>query len=357
MIPADSVQSPDVRSFQMKNSRYLLLRLKIVFMLFYKRKLSIKKIINVMGCYLSYYLKSEKSARYPFTISFELSNECNANCLFCRTERGEIYNQNPAGSAFIEKGKMSFELFTQVIDEVKNHMLMAILYVNGEPLIYKRLSDAVEYASRNNLATMIATNGILLTEKNIDHLLSAGLDFIKVAVSGFTQSTYSRQNRHGDIDKIKQNLRMLKVANDRLGSRSIIMIDFIYYDYNEAEIFPAKAFFEDLGFMFNLRKGNVSHMEGVVPATVLPTTESLPVCDWPWKILTINWNGDVFPCCDYVVWSGMSAYRRLTTGDVDIAEIWNGPKARVYRKIHCSEGRSAIPICTDCKRSSVTFKY
>ena len=184
---ARSRQPSDMRSYQMKNSSYIRLRFKIVLMLLVKRKLSIKKVINAIGCYLSYYLKSAKSARFPFTISFELSNECNANCIFCRTERGEIYNQNPVGTTFIEKGSMPFELFTQIIDEAKEYLLMAVLYVNGEPLVYKRLYDAVAYASRNNVATMIATNGILLTENNIDRLLRSGIDFIKIAVSGFTQ--------------------------------------------------------------------------------------------------------------------------------------------------------------------------
>lgn len=353
-------QSRDVAALQMKSSRYLLLRVKIIYMLLSKQKLTLRKIWNLVACYGAYYLKLKKSARFPFTISFELSNECNANCVFCRTHTGEIYNQNPQASTFIEKGSMPYEIFSRVIDETKDHLLMAILYVNGEPLIYKRLCDAIAYATENRVASMIATNGIMLSEQSSEKLLLAGLDFIKIAISGFSQETYSKQVRFGNIEKVKQNLHQLQAINARNGNKTIVMVDFMQYDYNLHEILPAREFCTALGFMFNVRRGNPAHSS--VDAHASTSTDAvpakIPLCDWPWKVLTINWNGDVFPCCDYVVWSNNSAFSRLTSGDTTkILDIWNGKAAMHYRKIHCTVGRKAIPVCAQCIRSSITFKY
>lgn len=347
----------DFTSFHMKSSRYLLLRLKIVFMLLCKHKLSVKKLINLVVCYLSYLAKAGKSARFPFAISFELSNECNANCVFCRTATGQIYNQNPNDAAFVEKGFMAYELYSQVIDEVKDYLLMAILYVNGEPLIYKHLYAAIQHATDNHVASMIATNGILLSEQSIQKLLDSDVDFIKIAISGFSQESYGRQVRFGSVEKIKNNLQCLQTANTARGNKTIVMVDFIEYDYNVAEILPAKDFCERLGFMFNVRKGNTSHSDGTPGTTAVPVNSVATLCDWPWKVLTINWNGDVFPCCDYVVWSNLPPYRRITPGSVNIKELWNGEVAVRNRKVHCTLGRKAIPVCSHCNRSSITFKY
>lgn len=335
-----------------------MLRFRIVIMLLRKRKLSVKKLINLVICYFSYAIKSGKSAKFPFAISFELSNECNANCVFCRTASGQIYNQNPHDTTFIAKGVMPYELYTQVIDEAKQHLLMAILYVNGEPLIYKQLYAAVQYASQHRVASMIATNGILLNEENIQKLINSDVDFIKIAISGFSQESYARQVRRGNVDKIKNNLQHLQSENAANGNKTIIMVDFIEYDYNVHEILPAKEFCERLGFMFNVRQGNMAHSDEIPVSSSSASSEvTETLCDWPWKVLTINWNGDVFPCCDYVVWSNLPAYRRISPGSVNIREIWNGEAAVRNRNIHCKLGRKAIPVCARCNRNSITFKY
>lgn len=352
-----SKDSQDFKSFHMKSSRYLLLRLKIVLMLLLKHKLSVKKLINLIICYLSYVTKRARSAKFPFAISFELSNECNANCVFCRTATGQIYNQNPNDTTFVAKGFMPYELYTQVIDEAKEYLLMAILYVNGEPLIYKQLYDAIQHASDSNVASMIATNGILLNEENIKKLIKSDVDFIKIAISGFSQESYAKQVRHGDVDKIKNNLLRLQGENSTHGNKTIVMIDFIKYDYNQHEILPAKEFCDRLGFMFNVRKGNVAHGDDTPEASSTLFEPSETLCDWPWKVLTINWNGDVFPCCDYVVWTNLRPYRRITPDSVNIREIWNGEAAVKNRKIHCTQGRKAIPVCSHCNRNSINFKY
>lgn len=351
-------ESPrDLASFHMKSSRYLLLRVKIVLMLLRKHKLSVKKLVNLAMCYFSYMTRRSRSAEFPFAISFELSNECNANCVFCRTAAGQIYNQNPGYDTFIAKGAMPYGLYTQVIDETKRHLLMAILYVNGEPMVYRQLYDAVRYASDRNVASMIATNGILLNEDNIRKLISADIDFIKVAISGFSGESYTRQVRRGDIDRIKENLRQLQAANRANGNKTIVMVDFIRYDYNQHEILAAKEFCDRLDIMFNVRKGNTAHSDDRPDGADTPSAAAETVCDWPWKILTINWNGDVYPCCDYVVWSGLASYRRISPGDVNIREIWNGDMALRNRKVHCTLGRKAIPVCSRCSRNSITFKY
>lgn len=291
-------------------------------------------------------------------INFDLSNYCNERCVFCRTEDGKIYDQNPSKKCgFIETGIMRLEIFEEIIRQTKDRLLMAVPYVNGEPFIYKDLGKAIKFATDNNVATMIATNGILLNEENIDTVLNGGLDFIKIQVSGFSRKVHGIEHRVGDIELIKRNLKLLSKKIKERNSSLIVMIDYILYKHNAHELELFKAFANDLGFMFSVRPGNPRGMEDKEKKQY---KKSLPVnvpCDWLWKVLTVNWNGDIFPCCDYVIWSDIKGYGKFSPGNTNILEIWNGSDAVKMRKIHREEGRRPIPICSKCPRKGVEFKF
>ena len=133
------------------------------------------------------------------------------------------------------------------------------------------------------------------------------------------------------------------------------MLDFIRYEHNKHEVKLARAFANKYGILFNIRPGNPKGLEN---SERLQSTSPLPknvACDWLWSVLTIDWNGSVYPCCDHVVWSGASAYGGAD--QEDLHELWTSPKVKKMRQIHTSEGRSPIPICAQCPRQGVKFKW
>jgi MoaA/NifB/PqqE/SkfB family radical SAM enzyme len=324
-----------------------------------KGKLSLRKVFNAIFCFIAYFLKLNRSARYPFMINFELGNECNANCLFCRTEKGDIYDHNPEGAgAPIPKGKLPFEVFASVIDECKNHLMMAVLYANGEPFLYKDIFNAIRYASGRGVATMTATNGQLLSERNSRELLEAGLDFVKIAISGFTQEVYAIQQKRGNIELVKNNIRNLARLKKEGGYGIVIMLDFISYTYNAHQVESVKRFCGELGIIFNVRPGNLRGLEDREPAPARkPELPVKTLCAWPWEVMTINWDGALLPCCDYAVWSGSVPYARYQPGKNTIRDVWNGKSAANYRDVHIKKGRAAIPVCAQCDRDGTAFKY
>lgn len=349
-----------------KKNRYILLRIKILLVILVKGKISINKILNVTTSWIAHKLRLTRTSKYPFMINFELWNECNAECTFCRTIDGDIYDHNPSSSQNIPipKGKMSLELYKDVINQSKNHLLIAVLYVNGEPLLYNRVYEAIQYATDQNVATVISTNGELLTEANSKKLLEADLDFLKVAISGFSDETFLIQHRKCHIDKIKENLRTISRLKEKGNYRTLVMLDFIHYKYNEHELEEAKQFCIEHGFVFNARPGSLFKLEeshtDLLVKEELQHDLDLPLkdlCEWPWKVMTINWNGEVFPCCDYVVWNDIKPLARFETGKTDLSAIFNGEEATKNRSIHVSEGRKAIDICSTCPRTGTAFKY
>ena len=296
-------------------------------------------------------------------ITFELGNDCNHNCLFCRTEKGEIYDQNPSNcGARIPRGRMPYELYTEVIRQVKDHLLIAVLYVNGEPMIYRQLADAIKYATNHKVATMLSTNGQLMNEKKIYEILEAGLDFIKVAISGFTNETYQIQHRNGDVQIVLSNINTLVRVNREEKYGTVVMIDYILYDYNVHELAQVRSMCEEMGIILNIRPDNLNKLDVAHPKLFsaenidVPKVPLTDLCEWPWQVLTINWDGSVYPCCDYVVWNDVDSYTKITTEKCDIPAIMNGAVARNTRNIHLAQGRTGISICSQCPRTGTAFK-
>jgi len=348
-------------------NKYLLLRAKIIFSIIVKGKISFKKIFNAAHCWFAQKFRFVKSSEFPFIINFELWNECNAQCTFCRSDDGEIYDLNPQNleNKPIEKGRMPIEMFNEIIEQVKDHILLAVPYVNGEPLMYPDLFKAIKFASDRKVATLISTNGELLTEKNIKKLLDSSLDFIKIAISGFSQDIFTIQHRGCNIEKIKQNMRSLARIRDEGKHKILVMLDYIYYEYNAHEYRDALELGRELGFLVSRRPGNLhmlseEHPELAKKEKPQDDIKDLPIknlCDWPWKVMTVNWNGGIYPCCDYVVWGDQKADAIFELGKTQIKEVWNGSSKLANREVHLKEGRGGYDICSKCTRTGTAFKF
>ena len=341
-----------------RRNQYEPLKAALFFRVLRKGKVSLRKLFNVFLCSAAYFLKSDRSAPSPFILSLELWNECNAGCLFCRDKKGRIYDVNPQGIGTIDKGKMPLEMAADIIKQLKEDVLIAVLYTNGEPLLYPDLPKLVQVATENHVATMMATNGLLWTEEKARAVLSAGIDFIKIQLSGYTQDIYSVQIRYGNVEKLKDNIRMLARVNEEEGYKAVIMIDYILYNYNRHQLDLVKEFCKELGVMLNIRPGNpkggLEEKEPPLHPQPLPLKIS---CDWLWKGMQINWNGDVLQCCDGVVWSKSEPYATFRLGEINARAIWNGPKARKTRAIMRTKGRGGMPMCSQCTRTGVAFKW
>ena len=340
-----------------KRNSYRRLKAKLFITGLLNGKITIRKLWNVVLCTSAYLLKTKKSALSPYILSLELWNECNAGCLFCRNEKGVIYNINPEHPTTdsISKGKMPPEMAMDIIDQVKKDVLIAVLYTNGEPLLYKELNKVIFFASQRRVMTMIATNGLLFTEDNARALLKAGIDFIKIQLGGFTQDIYSIQIRYGHVEKLKENIRMLATLKKELNTPVLIMIDWISYNYNQHQIPLIKEFCQELGVMLSFRQGNPrGGLEG--KETPLPTA-TLPIsCDWLWKAMQVDFNGNVLQCCEGVIWSNLKPYTTYKIGD-HVHSIWNGAAAQKTRQLMKTKGRKSMPICSQCQRAGVAFKW
>lgn len=339
-------------------NRYNLLQFNLFFTVLSKGKVSFRKLWNVFICSLKSLWQSNRSANFPFILSLELGNECNTSCLFCRDAEGKIYDINAKGDGVITKGKMPLDMALDAIEQVKDDILIAVLYTNGEPLLYHDLPKVIKYASGRKVATMISSNGLALNDRIGKEILEAGLDLIKIQLGGFTQDVYGVQIRYGSVEKLKNNIRSFAELRNKGRYRTVILVDYISYNYNRHQMPLVREFCNEIGVMFNTRPGNPKNgLEGKEPAL---TTEELPLkisCDWLWKGMQVNWNGDILPCCEAVVWSNPIVYEKYQVGKTNLKEVWNSRSATIMRDTMATKGRGSMPMCEKCLRTGICFKW
>lgn len=95
------------------------------------------------------HLTSKKFSR----VYIEISNICNLQCDFCpEVERN--------------KKVMSFELFKEVIDQVKDLTDEVAFHLMGEPLAHPQFTEFLGYCEQQKVAVNLTTNGTLLDHKN-----------------------------------------------------------------------------------------------------------------------------------------------------------------------------------------------
>ena len=340
-----------------RRNRYLSLQRALLFRMLRNGYITPKKITNAAIALFRYLARSDISSAYPILMNFETWNECNANCTFCRALDGRIYDHNPSGDGVIQKGQMELEDYKKIIDEVKESLLIAVPYVNGEPLLYKDLFNAIKFTSDRKIATIISTNGMPLNARNSEALIRSRLTFIKIAISGMTQETHKIQSRLTNIDRILKNVEQLCQIKNDAKSDLVVMLDFMEYDYNRHEVAIAEGFCNRLKIMFNVRPGNL-HMstwgEGIGSEPAAPPSTNL--CDFPWFAVTVDWDKKLYPCCDHVSWSQANPIDTYTGDSQQITNIWNGNFMRNFRRIHTTKGRGSIDICKNCHRSGLAFK-
>jgi len=345
--------------FKKERNRYYYEQFRLFLRALTKGKLSWRKLWNIFICDIAYLFKIKEGSPTPYVLSLELWNECNAGCLFCRDKKGKIHDLNTQNPGLISKGKMPYEMATGIIDQLCEDVLIAVLYTNGEPLLYPDLAKLIKYSSDHHLATMIASNGLLFTEENARGILEAGIDFIKIQLSGWTQDIYSVQIRYGEVEHLKQNIRMLADMNRHGKYGTVILIDYILYNYNRHHLPFVRKFCKELGLLLSIRPGNpyggLEKKEASLTAQfTLPLQMS---CDYLWKVMQVNFNGDILPCCEAVVWSGAKPYENFKPGETKVKAVWQGKAAQAMRHGMNTNGRAGLAMCAQCTRKGICFKW
>lgn len=164
-----------------------------------------KRAKNRHGLELMKFLEIELLGRHastycyhhPSHVLIEITTRCNLRCGYCN-------QSDPKWQKEFGHKDMPFEMFETIVKQLKGSRVL-LLYNIGEPLLYKRIFDAVALAREYIPEVRLTTNGLLLTADKARKLEKAGLTQLNVSIDGPTEAIMQR-NRGAELKKIEDNL-------------------------------------------------------------------------------------------------------------------------------------------------------
>lgn len=107
------------------------------------------------------------SMHIPLSLTFQLTRGCNLQCVYC---------SEPPG---IKTRK--YEEMIDMLDKLKG--MRRIIFSGGEPMLYNRFWDILEYSRDKFEKIVLSTNGVYITHKNVGRLKEL-VDYIDITVDG-----------------------------------------------------------------------------------------------------------------------------------------------------------------------------
>lgn len=271
----------------------------------------------------------------PYMIKIDPISFCNLSCPGCPSAFTSRTGNN---------GKMNFVLYKKIIDELKDHLYKVSLYAWGEPLLNKEIYKMVDYATQNNVGVVISSNLNLFSQWHADQMVESGLEHLIVAIDGPTQESYSRYRIGGRLDKVIDNLRILKEAKREYKSKfPVVEMQFLLTEENRSEIPAMKELSNNLRVDRLVFKSFYDEEKSRFSSPFAKKRKNK--CHWLWQSMVILWDGSVTPCC--------FKNTKPKVGSVvsdSISEVWNSQVYVKSRELFCGDKISdeANKECTHC---------
>lgn len=275
-----------------------------------------KKAFNLILTGIMVVLRKAYSYNYPIVAYIEPTNFCNLNCPGCPTGMGIPSNR--------KKTLLTFEQFKTFLDQIKD-FVFSINFSNwGEPFLNSQIFDMVEYAHGKHIRTCMDTNfGIKLSERKVYTMVNSGLDLITISLDGFSQKSYEKYRRGGNVNLVINNIKRVAKVKERLKSNTPeIEIQFLKFSHNIHEIGLVKDFSKKVGARFVAKYGRRPSKEFDYGPDE-PYDPKFPACIFLWTIVAVNADTGLAPCC-------LSYYKKDDFGELtplsDFKRFWNNEK-------------------------------
>jgi len=287
-----------------------------------------------------------KISHKPISLGFQVTNICNAKCIFC----GYQYLNRP-------RTILSMDLFKKAIDEFDAFGGGGVSFsaMVGDPLMGPNLIERIKYArSKKNISAIgFFTNGILINKIGAREILTSGVNGITISIPGFDAQTYSRIFRTNSWNDVYEGMFNLLRENTLSGNKVDICIglrsDIPIWRLLRTPVYQKLKKFR-FELQYNIHYDNWSglikqeDLKGLMRLRRPPNKKKEPCAILYFGPLIMS-NGDVTLCgC-----RDLNGDSELVIGNIKdrpILEMWRDPRVKSVRK---GFYLSRYPkICQDC---------
>ncbi len=143
---------------------------------------------------------------FPSFIFFSFSDICNLKCRFCGRE--SMHHK--------KDGIFPIETFNEIAPYL--HLVNFVAFTgHGEPTMHPKFFEVAETCKRAGARVHLTTNGTLLDDRRVKHLLDMGLDEMIVSLDGTTEDTTADLRQGFKLAPILANVERLITARNQRG--------------------------------------------------------------------------------------------------------------------------------------------
>lgn len=322
---------------------------------------------NFTRLYIQHFFKPSIMSGEPYYLTMESGNICNLRCVLCPT------GQRRDG---LDRGFLTFDNFKKILDKCGSRLLFLEFYNWGEPFLNLELLQMIEYARQKNIFVVVSSNLNFkdLTVAEAEDIVKSGLNQLMVFCAGASDLSLQTYQVGASFRRAYANMIKIMMAKRKLGKKTpFIQWRFLVTKYTESEIELARALSKECCDYLTLLPINCDMTKEVFlnpeerfrnVEAWLPSSETLCLfdktnqrrkdmrnkCSYLWSRITVNWNGDVFPCCKVFG-------DRFTLGNLlesSLENVWNGARYQYAREIASGEQylerlNLTKPICYHCR--------
>jgi len=257
--------------------------------------------------------------RRPLVIQFESSTACNLMCLFC-----------PRYDMTRPMGMMSDDLFYKIIKEGKEMGVnLYAPFLNGEPFIFPRIWEWLDYMEKEGVRVILYTNGEYL---DVDRVIKyKNIYYMNVSFNAATAETYYKVTRsQGDFEATKAKLKDLMTrAPFHVQPSMVVTEDNDHEQKLYKQTWGRRARLRPFLTWTGNRNSTIPKMGKRIPCGDLITH------------LSILWDGRVCLCC-------MDYNGQVIVGDINkqsLKEVWES--TLTLRERH-NKLDFDMPLCRNC---------
>ncbi len=292
----------------------------------------------------------------PFSVQVDICSACNLKCNFCFHSDIDAIKK-----ADVRFGYMPYELFTQIIDDMRNSwgeykVKKLRLFKVGEPLLNPDVCKMVKYAKDARVAEFIeiTTNGTLLNEEMNQGLIDAGLDILNISVNGINEEQYRTACQY-DIKFDEFRHAIEHFYRNKGTCKLFLKYSDIGYTEEEKDNFYQlfgnicdEIFIETISATLWQDTNINDHVVNAHQGTYGQKLEQKQVCPFLFTTMVINDKGVAHLCC--VDWK--TEYVLGDLKEESIAHIWTGKRLREYQRLHLHKKKDCIGLCQNCESLS-----
>ncbi len=283
----------------------------------------------------------------PMELHLELTNICNARCIFCPYP----FQQRP-------ESIMADTIFYKAVDSFVQigGGRVGLTPVVGDALIDPQFLKRVKYIRQFPEITeiLLTTNAILMDRFGVEEILKSGITAITISTSGFDKESYERIYRSTQYERMKNNVTKLFKKNHELGNpvnlKIVIRTDrSLNQVLTDVDFQPIKRFNPNMDVALAYSNGGGKIKDGDLPASMKFrwARKKKEPCVNLYHGPFVYWDGKVGAC--FCVTS-MDAGKALYIGNLvqeQLLDIWVGKLMNDIRNQFYSKG-TLNEICAKC---------